>query len=141
MIRWTTDPDAGETRPGYCATCGRYALLGPQGACVNSPSCTQNLQPPEPHDGPHHCNTSTRRREGQPAYRQCTCGQWLWAGSGYWYRVNHPPARWLRHHGLNTDDTWYAHEDTRPADPYGEMHYTATRIWYQLRAILRALRG
>jgi len=100
---------AEEGEPGYCIACGGYHLLTevPEwgGNACNQCITTRRLDPPEP--GPRHtCNTSTRHKPGQPQYRQCTCGQWLWAGSGYWYRVNRPPARWLREHGLDPGEFW-----------------------------------
>ena len=113
MLRWIhgEDPAVPETAPGYCAACGRFALLTPEGACANSPSCQQRLQPPEPYDGPHVCNTSDRLKPGHPEYRQCTCCQWLHSGGGYWYRVNHPPRRWLREHGLDPAEFWDLADD------------------------------
>jgi hypothetical protein len=113
MLRWIhgEDPAAAQTGPGYCAACGRFALLAPDGACVNSPGCQQRLQPPEPYDGPHACNTGDRLKPGHPEYRRCSCGQWFHSGGGYWYRVQHPPARWLRENGLDPGEFWTVDDD------------------------------
>ena len=103
--------------PGYCIACGGYHLLTPVpdwggSACAHC-TATRRLDPPEP--GPRHtCNTSDRRKPGHPEYRRCTCGQWFHSGGGYWYRVQRPPIRWLREHGLNPGDYWTAGDDAGP---------------------------
>ena len=102
----TTPPDS---EPGYCIICGDFHLITPvpgrRGGVCAAPSCRERLQPYEP--GPRHvCNTSDRRKPGHPEYRQCSCGQWYHSGGGYWYRVPHPPARWLREHGMNPEEFW-----------------------------------
>ena len=103
--------------PGYCIACGGYRLLAPVpgwggnacGQCI----ATRRLDPPEP--GPRHvCNTSDRLRPGHPEYRRCPCGQWFHSGGGYWYRVPHPPVRWLREHGPDPGEFWFAQEDKPP---------------------------
>ena len=103
--------------PGYCIACHQYHLTTPApdwgGNACNHCKTTRRLDPPEP--GPRHtCNTSDRHKPGHPEYRQCTCGQWHHSSGGYWYQVNHPPARWLREHRLNPAEYWYPQEDKPP---------------------------
>lgn len=99
--------DDGE--PGYCIACRDWHMLTPVpewggGACQQC-QATRRLDPPEP--GSYHvCNTSDRLKPGHPDYRRCTCGQWFHSTGGYWYRVPHPPARWLREHGMSPGDFW-----------------------------------
>ena len=110
----TTPP---ESAPGYCIACGGYHLLTPVpewgGNACNTCIATRRLDPPE--QGPRHtCNTSSRHQPGHPEYRRCSCGQWFHSGGGYWYPIQHPPARWLREHGLNPDEFWIAGNDPGP---------------------------
>ena len=106
-----------EGDPGYCTACGGFRLLTPVpewgGNACQQCITTRRLDPPEP--GPRHaCNTSDRHKPGHPEYRQCSCGQWFWAGSGYWYRIPRPPARWLREHSLNPEESWATGDDPGP---------------------------
>ena len=80
------------------------------------PPLPRTVTTPEGEPGPRHtCNTSDRHKPGHPEYRQCTCGQWFWSGGGYWYRVPHPPVRWLREHGMDPGDFWdMAGDNTGP---------------------------
>lgn len=127
--------------PGYCAACGRFALLDREGACVNSPSCQQRLQPPEPYGGPHVCNTGDRLKPGHPEYRQCSCGQWFHSSGGYWYRVQRPPVRWLREHGLDPAGFWdYGEPDGEPRPSAGEFFSSPGGWRYLLRWLFRSLR-
>jgi len=100
--------------PGYCCACREFRLLSPVpewgGSACGHCIATRRLDPPEP--GPRHvCNTGDRRRPGHPEYRQCSCGQWLRSGGGYWYRVTRPPARWLHEHGLDPGEFWGLEDD------------------------------
>ena len=130
---------AEEGEPGYCIACGGYHLLTevPEwgGNACNQCITTRRLDPPEP--GPRHtCNTSTRHKPGQPQYRQCTCGQWLWAGSGYWYRVPRPPIRWLREHGLNPQEFWGLDDNTGPR-LFDDFHTRRPTLLMLLRYLFR----
>lgn len=109
------EPDL--TEPGYCVACGDFRLLTPVpdwggGACGQC-LATRRLDPPEPGDR-HACNTGTRLKPGHPEYRQCSCGQWLHSGGGYWYRVDRPPRRWLREHGMDPGEFWDLGDDDGP---------------------------
>ena len=112
-----TTPTESPGEPGYCIACRGFRLLTPVPewgghACAHCIS-THRLDPPEP--GPRHvCNTRDRRKPGHPENRQCTCGQWFWSGGGYWYRVPHPPIRWLREHGMNPEEFWDLQDDPGP---------------------------
>lgn len=95
--------------PGYCVACGTFHLLTPVpewggGACRWC-IATRRLDPPEP-GGRHVCNTGDRLKPGHPVYRRCGCGQWFHSGGGYWYRVDRPPVRWLREHGMDPGEFW-----------------------------------
>ena len=99
-----------EEEPGYCMGCrGFHLLLTPVpewgGSACRWCVATRRLDPPEP--GPRHiCNTSSHRAAGQPAYRRCSCSQWLWSRGTFWYRVDRPPVRWLREHGMDPGEFW-----------------------------------
>jgi hypothetical protein len=92
-------------------------------------------------DIPHVCNTSDRLKPGHPEYRQCSCGQWFHSGGGYWYRVERPPVRWLRSHGIDAGEFWSYGEDEEPASSFGEFFTSAGRLRYWLRRFLLMLRG
>ena len=127
---------AADAGPGYCRICGRFSLLTPEGACANSPSCQQRLTPPEAYDGPHACSLSDLRKPGHPAYRQCSCGQWLHAAEGnYWYRVDRPPRHWLREHGMDPEEFWGMEEAGEPDSPFGAF-YSSMTDW---RSVIRWL--
>ena len=106
-----------EGEPGYCIACRGFHLLTSVPAW-GGPACstciaTRRLDPPEP--GPRHaCNTSDRHKPGHPEYRRCSCGQWYHSGGGYWYRVKHPPVRWLREHGIDPEDFWGIDDNPGP---------------------------
>ena len=127
--------------PGYCAGCGDYHLIT-RLPSDPAPICTwcretRRLEPPEP--GPRHvCNTSSRLKPGHPEYRRCTCGQWLWSGGGYWYRVPHPPARWLREHGLNPEDFWDLQDDNAGPRLFEEFHVRRPTLLMLLRWLFRS---
>ncbi len=88
-------------------------------------------------DVPRHvCNTSSRLKPGHPEYRQCACGQWFHSGGGYWYRVQRPPARWLRKHGMDAGEFWSYGEDEEQDSPFGA--FFTGRHW--LRRLLLVLR-
>jgi hypothetical protein len=98
-----------EGEPGYCVSCGDFHMLTPvpewSGSACGQCVATRRLDPPE--EGPRHvCNLSGHRGPGRPEYRQCSCGQWLWSRGTFWYRVDHPPVRWLREHGVDPGDFW-----------------------------------
>ena len=105
-----------------------------------APSCRERLEPYEP--GPRHvCNTGDRLKPGHPEYRRCGCGQWFHSAGGYWYRVQHPPARWLREHGVDAGEFWsYGDEtdDDRPS--FGEVFASGAAGWrYLFRWLLQRL--
>ena len=111
----TTD----EGEPGYCIACRDWHMLTPVpewgGWACQQCKATRRLDPPE--EGPRHvCNTSSRHKPGQPEYRRCACGQWFWAGSGYWYRVRAPHITWLREHGMDPAEFWTM-DGARPPGP------------------------
>lgn len=122
--------------PGYCLGCGRFLLLAPVpgllgGVCGDA--CRNRLEPPEP-GSRHVCNTGSRLKPGHPEYRQCSCGQWLHSGGGYWYRVRHPPARWLREHGADPAEFWGYGGEEDDDSPLGALF---ARWRYLLRCLLR----
>ena len=113
-----------EPDPGYCAACGGFHLLTPVpewgGSACAQCTATRRHDPPEP--GRHHvCNTGDRHKPGRPEYRRCTCGQWFWAGNGYWYRVSRPPSRWLREHGVDPGEFWGVDEELRGVTWFEEV--------------------
>lgn len=90
--------------PGYCGICGKFRLITQDRICGDQ-SCIQRATAPEP-DEHHVCNLSSLHKPGHPDYRQCSCGQWLRTGNGYWYKIPRPPLRWLREHGMDTEGFW-----------------------------------
>ena len=137
-------PDTRE--PGYCVICGDFHLITPvpgrSGGVCGSPSCQQRLEPPEPYVPGHHhvCGVGGEPRVGHAEYRQCRCGQWFHWGGSMWWKVRHPPASWLRAHGLGDAGAFWSYEDD-PGPSAGEL-FTSTGGWrYLLRYFLRGRRS
>jgi hypothetical protein len=128
--------------PGYCIVCGDFHLITPipghpGGGVCGAPSCQERLQPPEP-GARHVCNTGDRLKPGHAEYRQCSCGQWYHSGGGYWYKVPHPPARWLRSHGVDAGEFWgYGDEDEEDSS-LGAFFTSISRWRYLLRYLWRS---
>ena len=137
----SSEAETGTREPGYCIACGDFHLLTPvagrPGGVCGAPSCRERLEPYEEPDAGHVCNTGDRLKPGHPEYRQCRCGQWFHSGGGYWYRVERPPARWLREHGMDAGEFWGYGEDEEQGSPFGA--FFTSRHW--LRRLLRMLRG